>query len=39
MPIVGLLGCVAAPPIDEIAKPILRKIVGRRRIRRRRLRR
>ena len=34
-PIAGLLGSVATPLIDEIAKPILKKIVGGRRHRRR----
>ena len=32
--IAGLLGSVAAPLIGEIAKPIFKKIVGRRRSRR-----
>ena len=31
LPIAGLLGSVAAPLIGEIAKPILKKIVGGRR--------
>ena len=35
LPIAGLLGSVAAPLIGEIAKPILKKIVGGRRRRRR----
>ena len=39
MPIAGLLGSVAAQLIGEIAKPILRKTVAGRRIRRRRHRR
>ena len=38
-PIAGLLGSVAAPLIGEIAKPILRKIVGSKRVKRKRLRR
>ena len=39
LPIAGLLGSVAAPLRVETAKPILRKIVGGRRIRRRHRRR
>ena len=35
LPIAGLLGSVAAPLIGEIAKPILKKVVGGRRRRRR----
>ena len=36
LPIAGLLRSVAAPLIGEIAKPILRKIVGGRKVKRRR---
>ena len=36
LPIAGLLGYAAAPLIGEIAKPILRKIVGGRKVKRRR---
>ena len=36
LPIASLLGSVLAPLISEIAKPILKKIVGGRRRRRRR---
>ena len=39
LPIAGLLGSVAAPLIGEIAKPMLRKIVGGRKVKRRRRRR
>ena len=39
LPIAGLLGSVAAPLIGEIAKPILRKIVGSRKVKRRHRRR
>ena len=39
LPIAGLLGSVAAPLIGEIAKPILRKIVGSKMVKRRRRRR
>ena len=39
LPIAGLLGPVAAVLIGEIAKPIQRKIVGGRRIKRRSCRR
>ena len=39
LPIAGLLRSVAARLIGEIAKPILRKIVGGRRVTRRRRRR
>ena len=35
LPIAGLLRSVAAPLISEITKPILRKIVGSRRVTRR----
>ena len=36
LPIAGLLGYAAAPLVGEITKPILRKIVGGRKVKRRR---
>ena len=39
LPIAGLLGSVTAPLIGEIAKPILRKTVGSRQVKRRHRRR